>query len=1192
MRLSQIKLAGFKSFVDPTIISTPGNLVGIVGPNGCGKSNVIDAVRWVLGESKASALRGESMQDVIFSGSANRKPVGRASVELIFDNKLGRAIGQWSSYAEIAIKRVIQRDGDSAYYINNTHVRRRDIADIFLGTGVGGRGYAIIEQGMISRIIEAKPHELKLFLEEAAGISKYRERRHETECRLADTRKNLLRLEDIYQELSTQRQHLEEQAKAAKQFKEIQIELQTTQNLLWLLRKQEAVTKRVYAENEIHKREQELEIERARLSGLEKKLETVRFQHSSASEQLQQSQDKLHAVNARVAYLEQEITHLRKNNERLSHQMLEIEKQLERNEQQVKSATDSLVHWHKEIDLAHSAHQSSMDKNTNAHDELPAIEAAFRLAQENFNDYQRDLLLIEQGRHLEKSHYEHADKSVQQLKSRHDRLIQEKNALPQPDHEKLVSLQEEIENLNIVQGQKKSMLAEAEGQALSVAENKKQAAKEVLLLEQALTQMKARFDALQRLQLKLENNAALTAWLTKYKFDVLPRLWQHIEIEKNWENALESILREQLNSIGFDQLNVLKNWEHDLPPGKWTLFETEQPSVYAANSRLTEKTEKTEKTTCNTTQWKLLRDHMICTHTGIKSVLDEWLNQIYVTENLQEGLLQRIHLVSGEKLVTSQGHIFTRYSLTFYTPDSQLHGVLARQQELNLISTEINQLSINLNQKQSKLAEAEYVSNKLNEAIKRLHSDNKQLRQKQHDLQLEAVKLSQLTERVDQRHTQINNELKEIMQQSAMEILQKQGAEIKINQYIEQLGELEKQVQQKNLASVMAEQLLATQRQLVQNTMKEMQEAGFYLKTCESKINELEQNIRIYNENISRLTENRNQLLAEQSNLDNTSLEAQLEENLVKRIRFEQTVAEVRERLDNAARYLQEIDNSRIASEQKLHALRESINQTRLKEQEACITASRFDEQLNEAKADEKDLLSLIDNVQPSMLQADIKRLNAEIMTLGAVNLAALDELLIAQTREANLGSQLRDLNEAISTLEKVIHQIDHETRECLLTTFNSVNNNLDEIFPVMFGGGQAKLILNDGGILDSGVALTAQPPGKRNSSIHLLSGGEKALAALSLIFSLFQLNPAPFCLLDEVDAPLDDSNTSRFCDLVKKISKQTQFLFISHNKITMEMAEQLLGITMQEQGVSRVVAVDVAEAIELGCAVNASLGV
>ncbi|SFP33880.1 condensin subunit Smc [Nitrosomonas cryotolerans] len=1189
MRLSQIKLAGFKSFVDPTIISTPGNLVGIVGPNGCGKSNVIDAVRWVLGESKASALRGESMQDVIFSGSANRKPVGRASVELIFDNKLGRAIGQWSSYAEIAIKRVIQRDGASAYYINNTHVRRRDIADIFLGTGVGGRGYAIIEQGMISRIIEAKPHELRLFLEEAAGISKYRERRHETELRLADTRKNLLRLEDIYQELSTQRQHLEEQAKAAKQLKETQIKLQTAQNLLWLLRKQEAVTKQVYAENEIHRREQELETERARLSDLEKKLETVRFQHSSASEQLQQSQDKLHAVNASVIYLEQEIAHLRKNNERLSHQILEAEKQLERNELQVKSATDSLAHWHKEIDLAHSVHQSSMDKNTNAHDQLPTIEAAFRLAQENLNDYQRNLLLIEQASHLEKSHYEHADKSAQQLKSRHDRLIQEQNALPQPDYEKLVSLQKEIENLNMIQGQKKNMLAETEGQALSVIENKKQAAKEVLLLEQALTQMKARFDALQRLQLKLENNAALTAWLTKYKFDALPRLWQHIEIEKNWENALESILREQLNSIGFDQLDVLQSWEHDLPPGKWTLFETEQPSVYAANSRLAE---KTEETTCNVTQWKLLRDHIICTHSGIKSVLDEWLSQIYVTENLQEGLLQRIHLVSGEKLVTSQGHIFTRYSLTFYTPDSQLHGVLARQQELNLISAEINQLNINLNQQQSKLAKTECASEKLDETIKRLHSDSKQLQQRQHNLQLEAVKLSQLTERVDQRHTQINNELKEITQQSAMEILQKQDAEIKINQYIEQLDELKKQVEQKNLASVMAEQLLATQRQLVQNTMKEMQEAGFYLKTCESKINELEQNIRIYNENISRSTKDRDQLLAEQSSLDETSLEAQLQESLAKRIRFEQIVAEVRERLNNATRYLQEIDNSRIVSEQKLQALRESINQVRLKEQEACITASRFDEQLNEAKADEKDLLPLIDNLQPSMLQADIKRLNAEIMALGAVNLAALDELLIAQTREANLGSQLRDLNAAVSILEKVIHQIDHETRECLLTTFNSVNNNLDEIFPVMFGGGQAKLILNDGGILDSGITLTAQPPGKRNSSIHLLSGGEKALTALSLIFSLFQLNPAPFCLLDEVDAPLDDSNTDRFCDLVKKISKQTQFLFISHNKITMEMAQQLLGITMQEQGVSRVVAVDVTEAIELGSEVNASLGV
>ncbi len=1177
MRLSHIKLAGFKSFVDPTEISVPGDLVGVVGPNGCGKSNVIDAVRWVLGESRASALRGESMQDVIFNGSANRKPVGRASVELMFDNNLGKAAGQWSSYAEICIKRVLQRDGESTYHINNIHVRRRDIADIFLGTGIGGRGYAIIEQGMISRIIEAKPEELRVFLEEAAGISKYRERRRETELRLADTRENLLRMSDISQELQKQLLHLEEQARIAWQFKDMKAQLHTAQNLLWWARKQEAAMQRTTAEKEFQSLQTALEFETANLRDAEKRLEDRRAQHYAIGDSLHQAQGELYAANAEVAHIEQQIRHLRESHQRMEQQITTVRNQLKHHEKQVEDAGDSLNDWSGELERARLTREAGKQKAETENEKLPLADSAFRLCQEKLAETQRSLLLVEQAGQLEESHRAYAEKSFQQLEARRVRLLAERDALLQPDSEELSHLHRETEDTATDLKQKQEVLAQTENLLLAADEVQRELVRKVQVLEQQITQAEARFNALQRLQHRLEGSQGLNAWLVKHQLDTVPRLWQSIQIEKGWEDALEAVLRERLNSAQLERLEVAHDWVDDSPPGKWALFESARLSVQGehANDMAADKK-----------GWTSLHWYLTSDDAGIKSVLGEWLSGIFVVEGVRDGLSQRTKLSPGEMLVTREGHIFTRHSLAYYAPDSQLHGVLARQREMAQIKIETDVLRASLSVEKSLLETAEEDRRELESSETRLRYDAGQLQQQHHDAQMQALKLTQLAERANQRRSQVDSELTEIGHQAVAEIARKQDAETKLVEYRVQIGVLQEHVHKEKLAGEAAERFLHAQRQLAQNAAKEMQEAVFHEKTCQNKIAEVENSVYVINENVVELRANLEKLQSDQGGFDETPLNNRLQECLSLREQREQKLAAVRNALEGAANDLRGIEQERMTTEQKLHPLRESINNMRLKEQEARITENQFGEQLKETGADEEELTQVLGKTRPSALQTDINRLNIEITALGAVNLGALEELQSSQARKTYLDSQSQDLKEAVETLENAIRRIDRETRERLLETVDKVNGHLNELFPTIFGGGQAKLILRGEEILDSGVQIFAQPPGKKNSSIHLLSGGEKALTALALVFSLFQLNPAPFCLLDEVDAPLDDSNTERFCNLVKKMSRHTQFVFISHNKITMEMAQQLIGVTMQEQGVSRVVAVEIEEAVRLSDAV------
>ncbi|MBI4204518.1 MAG: chromosome segregation protein SMC [Betaproteobacteria bacterium] len=1169
MRLTQINLAGFKSFVDPTRIPVPGQLVGVVGPNGCGKSNVIDAVRWVLGETSARHLRGETMQDVLFNGSGERKPVNRASVELIFDNSLGKAAGQWSKYAEISIKRVLQRDGDSSYYINNIHVRRRDVADIFLGTGLGSRAYAIIEQGMISRVIEAKPEELRVFLEEAAGVSKYRERRRETELRLKDTRENLLRVDDIRQELDKQIEHLQTQAEVARRYHALHGELQTTQSLLWLTRKQEAAASRNRYAREIERLGIELEAETAKLREAEKRLEEMRSQHYRASDEMHAAQGALYEANAEVARLEQQIAHVRDSRNRIEHQLATVRSQLEHNESQLAAAHGSLGEWRSEKSRAEEQVAGRAALVAQEGEKLPVAEETYRATNTRRDELQRSLAGAEQALQVEQTKLAHAERLLEQLAQRGERLLEEQASLQGPDAAAMDSLRQEMQALEQALHEQRATLAQKERLVPQLEEDLRGKNDALDAATQCLTGIEARIHALQQLQDRLARGAQMEAWLAARELDRAPRLWQGITIEAGWEDALEAVLRERLNGIALDSIEQCAAWLGDAPPGKMTVVGAGDADVAAAHDAVTG---------CE----PLVR-HVTCRDSRLRAVLAEWLHDVFVVVDAAAGMSLRERLPLGALLVTREGHAFTRHSVSFHAPDSELHGVLSRQRE-------IEQLQETIGRDQAQQVELKAAAAAAEREIEQRKAESGALRQaidatqlRHHSLQIEALRLSEQAQRLTQRGEQVSAELEEIAGQTATETGHKEAAAANLERLTREAGEFRAQLDLATDLYRRAEAVLELQRAALQEAQREHQEASFRLRTSESKISEIESSINVLSENISSLGEALTALQSELAGYDEKPWQEQLQQALSRRSERTQALAHARDGLEGMESQLKEVEQERLACEQKLDPLRGRIGEIRLKEQEARLVEDQFTQQLAQAGAREEELRALLEKgTRSGALQGEINRLTEEIKGLGAVNLAALEELQTAQERKNYLDAQSRDLSEAMTTLEDAIRRIDRETRERLQQTFDEVNGHFGQMFPALFGGGVARLVLSGEEILDSGVQVIAQPPGKKNTTIHLLSGGEKALTALALVFSIFQLNPAPFCLLDEVDAPLDDHNTERFCDLVRKMSEQSQFLFISHNKITMEIAHQLLGITMQEPGVSRVVAVDIEEAMKL----------
>ncbi len=1165
MRLSSIKLSGFKSFVDPTNFQVPGQLVGVVGPNGCGKSNIIDAVRWVLGESKASELRGESMQDVIFNGSTHRKPAGRASVELVFDNHEGKASGQWGQYAEIAVKRTLTRDGTSTYYINGQPVRRRDITDIFLGTGLGPRAYAIIGQGMISRIIESRPEELRVFLEEAAGVSKYKERRRETENRLHDTRENLLRVEDILRELNSNLEKLEGQAAVATKFHQLQADQDEKQKLLWLLRKNEAQAEQARYFREMEQAQNDLEEQTAKLRNVELTLEQMRQAHFAVGDRLHQAQGHLYQTNSEIGSLEAQIKFVIESRTRLQQQLATLTAQRDQWAQQAEEYGGQVAEAEINLEeLSARVEEARMLAEQKA-ELLPVLEQEWREAQMKSTESRARIMQAQQQLELESAHQRNASNILAGLATRKERLLQEKGGLAMPDSSHLANLKMQLEEKQQSLEEQNMMLEEALEQQPKL-EEERQAAQAAVQSESAAThQLEARLNALRQLQERVQTEGKITPWLQKHELNELPRLWQKLDIEQGWETALEAVLRERTSALQVSNIEWAKHFFNDAPPAKLALF---APAVAASAPA------------AGNAALRPFLDLLKLNDPGLRGVLQDWLHNVFQADDNASAFAARGTLPEGGCFVTRQGHIISQSSVRFYAADDEQAGMLGRQHEIDNITKQLRAQALLAEEARSRAVRADAALANHGRLLTELRAKVQSLTASVHTLQLEVVKLSEIEARFNQRSNQIEADLAEIAAQEEEQMQVKLESEEKFEQLDMELGNLQGEHEDGQTAFMLKEQRLADAREALRELERKAQEAEFAEKSGRNRIDELRRNIATATAQVAQVTESLRAGQLELEGLEAGTANEGLQELLDRRTQQERALADARHELDQITQQLRQHEDARMQSERSLQPQRDKITEMQLKEQAARLNQEQFAQQLAEVQADEA---ALADKLHPDMkasyLQGEVTRLTNAIAALGAVNLAALDELATASERKNFLDAQNRDLTEAIATLEDAITRIDKETRDLLQDTFDRVNQSFSELFPILFGGGQAKLIMTGEEILDSGVQVMAQPPGKKNATIHLLSGGEKALTATALVFSMFRLNPAPFCLLDEVDAPLDDANTERFCRMVKRMSDQTQFLFISHNKIAMEMANQLIGVTMQEQGVSRIVAVDMESA-------------
>ncbi len=1175
MRLTSIKLSGFKSFVDPTNFQVPGQLVGVVGPNGCGKSNIIDAVRWVLGESKASELRGESMQDVIFNGTTSRKPAGRASVELLFDNSAGKAAGQWSSFAEISVKRTLTRDGTSTYYINNQAVRRRDVQDIFLGTGLGPRAYAIIGQGMISRIIEARPEELRIFLEEAAGVSKYKERRRETENRLQDTRENLQRVEDILRELNANLGKLEAQAEVASRYHTLHAEQDEKQKLLWLLRRNEAKGEQEKFIREIEKAQTDLEEQTAKLRHIETELEHMRQAHYASGDRMHQAQGALYQTNSEIGSLEAQIKFVIESRSRLQTQLNSLSAQRDQWQRQGTQFQDELSQAEAELEAHAGRVAEARQRVEHQESDMPALEEAWRSAQLASTESRSRIMQVQQRIELESANQRNASNILAGLAQRRERLQQEKGGMSLPDSGHLSELKAQVEEKRVQLDSANAMLEEVRRRQPQLEQGRRDAQERATKENAAHAQLESRLSTLKQLQDNLQTEGKVAPWLEKHELGSLPRLWQKLAIETGWETALESVLRERTGALEVSNLEWAKAFFSDAPPAKLSLFSLSGTASgdQGAAAGLTP-----------------LLSLLSLNDPGLRALMQDWLHHVYIAEDASVAMADRARLPTGACFVTKQGHLISKLSVRFYAADSEQDGMLARQHEIDQLVRQVKAQQLIADEARQLSVQADAALTQGAQHLESLTREVASLTDSLHALQMDLLRQNEVVERISQRSTQIASDLAEIAAQEAEQNQIRQEAESSLEQLDVALGEVQEKHEDGQTIYLEHEQRLNQAREALRELELAAQQAEFAMRSHENRIDELKRSITTALDQSAQLFASMEQGQLELESLDDQAAQAGLQSLLERRSEQEVALANARHELDQLTQRMRGQEEAKMAAERAQQPMRDRIVELQLKEQAARLNQEQFAQQLAEAEADEAALADkLTEDMRPSYLQGEVTRLTNQINALGPVNMAALDELAQASERKNFLDAQNADLTEAITTLEDAIQKIDRETRDLLQGTFDKVNHHFGQLFPELFGGGNARLVMTGEEILDSGVQVMAQPPGKKNATIHLLSGGEKALTATALVFSIFQLNPAPFCLLDEVDAPLDDSNTERFCTMVKRMTAQTQFLFISHNKIAMEMAQQLIGVTMQEQGVSRIVAVDMEAAANLASEVQAA---
>ncbi|MDG1311145.1 MAG: chromosome segregation protein SMC [Porticoccaceae bacterium] len=1162
MRLKSIKLAGFKSFVDPTNVNFPSNLCAVVGPNGCGKSNIIDAVRWVMGESSAKNLRGENMSDVIFNGSGGRKPVGQASIELIFDNSDGRIVGEYASYNEIGIKRKVTRDGQSNYYLNGNKCRRRDITDIFLGTGLGPRSYAIIEQGMISRLIEAKPDELRVYIEEAAGISKYKERRRDTEGRIHRTMENLERLTDIRDELGRQLGRLERQAKAAEKYSEFKKEeRQISAELLAL--KWRGYNKSATGQKQVIGA---LEVEQEKMitqrSVCDTSIEKLRSEFTDHGDAFNEVQARFYKIGGDVARIQQAIEHAQQRAQELHKDLEQTERNFSEAEQHLNSDRQKAAGWTAEFDELAPALQEATAAEEISSEALQVAELAMQTWQQAWDEFNQKSASPRQQAEVQQSRIQHLEQLMRRLTERQQSLSTEASSFQaSPAEEELATIQAMLSEAELAREtiDKQRIDNSAEIETLRVAE--KQAAvehNEARSQQQTLKGRQASLDALQQAAM---GDDAEKQWLSSKGLGDKPRLAASVKPIDGWEVAVETVLGSYLQAIAVDDIASSVSLLDDFKKGELLLVSNASAAAQSGD------------------KGQLLSD--LVEGDAARGLM----SNVYAAESLADALKLQSSLSAIESVVTREGIWLGNNWLRVARDKDATAGVLQRKQELENIGSQMSELETNISvldearqSNEQRLKALEATRQEIAANVAQQQSNYAELRSKLSGFEVQIEQYKARKERAE-------NELAEVVQQSETEQENLSAARVILQESIEKMEA--DTVQREELIS--HRDICRTQLDDVRQKSRHDRDRGQELRVREgslrTQLTSISEGIARLEVQVERLQERREQL-REAFNVKEDPTEGhkiELEAQLEARLLVDTEMTEAKALVDSIEHQMRVQEKRRGELESEVQQVRSKLEQQRISAQEISTLSRTIEEQIAEKQANLEILLeSLAEDAALIDWEEQLELIGNRIQRLGPINLAAIDEYKIESERKDYLDQQNAELEDALATLQNAIQKIDRETRTRFKETFELVNGHIQELFPKLFGGGHAYLEMTGEDLLNTGVTLMARPPGKKNSSIHLLSGGEKAMTAIAMVFSIFKLNPAPFCMLDEVDAPLDDANVGRYANMVKEMSDQVQFIFITHNKISMEAANQLMGVTMHEPGVSRLVTVDVNQAAEL----------
>ncbi len=1169
MKLKQIKLAGFKSFVDPTVLDLRSNLVSVVGPNGCGKSNVIDAVRWVMGESSAKTLRGESITDVIFNGSNTRKPVGQASIELLFDNSDGTIGGEYASYAEISIRREVTRDAVSNYYLNGTRCRRRDIVDVFLGTGLGSRSYSIIEQGMISRVIESKPEDLRAFIEEAAGISVYKKRRHETELRINHTNENLARLEDLREEQIKLLERLKRQSESAQKYKTFVAEKDILTAQLLALRWRDYDSKLAAHAEQIRNLAVNLEEKLAARATISADLEKLRLEHEEKYDKHNAVQSKFYELGSLIARHEQTLQHYKERKLQLEADIEQIKGAIADITAQKATDSDVLFECEEKINEITPEYEQALIAAEQAEELYLDARLALDACNEEWESFQQQAQVPQQQAEVQKARIEQLDKQTRDLQARIDRLQQESSSMDVNGIETIVAqLTDELAMLEQQTTEHKNSLSATQA---AISEQRAQLQEQQDQLNQvrgSVQQNKGRQASLLALQQAAlgKDDRDLQAWLSKHNLNSAARVAEELTVSAGWEQAVETVLADYLEAVCVDdQLNDVIAAVNSLSAGKITLIQSNNSYV---QSNFTAES--------------------LASKISTKLPITDLLQNVLVAEDLTTALSMRAQLQAGQSIVTKDGVWLGKNWLRVTREQDNKRGVLQREQDLQAIKQELEQQSLIVSDLEIALqnsnANLHTLEVTLQEQQQAERASSAGLRENSSKLSAAQQKL----ENMHNRRARISTEIEEHQQQLSFNSTESAAGRTELEIAIEAMANLA--VKKEQLID-QREQLIAKEKAYKQQA-KELQENMHDLEitkqTITTKYQGLQHTISRVDQQLSELHKRHQQL---QQNLQDDvapslQLQAELDEILDQRSAVESALTQARSELEAFEAQMKGQEKQRQELEMAAEKIKDVLDQCKLERQTLDVRRETINEQLVAHQIDVNAVLQQMPaDAEEGAWAEQIETLERKINNLGAINLAAVEEFDAETQRQEYLESQYKDLREALDTLDNAIKKIDRETRTRFKETFDQVNANFMALFPKLFGGGRASLEVVGDDLLNAGVTVMAQPPGKKNSTIHLLSGGEKALTAVSLVFSIFQINPAPFCMLDEVDAPLDESNVVRFGNLIKEMSEKVQFVIITHNKATMEIANQLIGVTMKEPGVSRLVSVDINEAVEMAIA-------